>query len=93
MMSSGFRVLHCEGGDFLYKGSGFPLFCFYLSPLLSHQTLCLLYHPFNMTSYTEDILCMARDASGPSIRDMEVIQSFQSCPTTKDAVSVLSFLL
>jgi hypothetical protein len=41
-----------------------------------------------MASYAEDILCAAREASGPSLRDMEVIRSFQSCPTTKDAVSV-----
>jgi hypothetical protein len=42
-----------------------------------------------MTSYAEDIICMAREASGPSIWDMEVIMSFQSRPTTKDMVSVL----
>jgi hypothetical protein len=44
-----------------------------------------------MTSYTEDIIHMACDASCPSIWDMEVIRSFQSHPTTKDAVSVSFF--
>jgi hypothetical protein len=46
-----------------------------------------------MSSYAEDIICMAHGASGPSIRDMEVIRSFQSCPTTKDAVSDLFLFL
>jgi hypothetical protein len=41
-----------------------------------------------MTSYAEDIIHMAQGATGPSIRDMEVIRSFQSCPAQKDVVSV-----
>jgi hypothetical protein len=44
-----------------------------------------------MASYTDDILRAAREASGPSIRDLESIQCFQSRPTTKDAVRVFPF--
>jgi hypothetical protein len=92
MGSSGFRVLFSEGGDFLYKGNSFPSFHFSPSPLLLYQTL----HPsctssIIMASYAEDILRAAREAGGPSIRDMESIRCFQSCPTTKDAVRVFPF--
>jgi hypothetical protein len=41
-----------------------------------------------MASYTEEILRAACEASGPSIRDMELIRCFQSRPTTKDAVRI-----
>jgi hypothetical protein len=44
-----------------------------------------------MSSYTEDILRAAREASGPSIRDLESIQCFQARPTTKDAVRVFFY--
>jgi hypothetical protein len=78
-----------EGGDFLYKGSGFPSFTF-LHPFSSHTKLFIPFYTssFNMASYAEDILRAACEASGPSIRDMEVIRSFQSRPATKDAVCV-----
>jgi hypothetical protein len=46
-----------------------------------------------MSSYTEDILRAAREASGPSIRDLESIQCFQTRPTTKDAVCVFPFFI
>jgi hypothetical protein len=46
-----------------------------------------------MASYAEDILCVAHEASGPSLRDLETIRSFQSCSDTKDVVSVLYNLL
>jgi hypothetical protein len=46
-----------------------------------------------MASYAEDILHAAREASGPSIRDMELIRCFQSHPTTKDAVRVFFLIL
>jgi hypothetical protein len=45
-----------------------------------------------MASYAEDILRAAHEASGPSIRDLETIQCFQSRPTTKDAVRIIIFL-
>jgi hypothetical protein len=41
-----------------------------------------------MPSYAEDILRMACQANGPSIKDMDVIWSFQAHPMLKDAVSV-----
>jgi hypothetical protein len=44
-----------------------------------------------MASYAEDILRAAREASGPSIRDLESIQCFQSRLTTKDAVRIFLF--
>jgi hypothetical protein len=71
----------------------FPLFCFSPSPSsLIHHTHPLCLSLFSMTSYAKDIIRLARDATGPSIRDMEVIRSFQSRPAQKDAVSV-SFVL
>jgi hypothetical protein len=79
----------------LYKESGFPpLFAFLhpLSPYTLNSSFLSHIHYFIMASYAEDILRMARDASGPSLRDMEVIRSFQSNPTTKDAVSILLLL-
>jgi hypothetical protein len=57
-----------------------------LSP--SDYWFSFTFYYITMSAYAEDILCMVCDASGPSIRDMEVIRSFQSHPTTKDAVSV-----
>jgi hypothetical protein len=79
-----------EGGDLLYKESGFsPLLLFSIpSPLTSNSSSLHILSSI-MSSYTEVIICMARNASGPSIWDMEVIRSFQSRPTTKDAVSTL----
>jgi hypothetical protein len=44
-----------------------------------------------MASYTEEILRAAREASGPSIRDLESIQCFQTRPTTKDAVRIFFY--
>jgi hypothetical protein len=94
MMSSGFRVLSVRKGISYIKGVIFPPFAF-LHPLSSHIKLFVLFYTssINMASYAEEILCAFREASGPSLRDMEVIRSFQTCPSTKDAVSLLLFFL
>jgi hypothetical protein len=88
MMSSGFRVLFVREGIFYIKGAVFT----FLHPLSSHIKLFVPFYTssINMASYAEDILCAAHEAGGPSLRDMEVIRSFQSHPATKDTVSVSS---
>jgi hypothetical protein len=88
-MSSGFRVLLVREGISYIKGVVFSPFAF-LHPLSTHNKLFIPLYPssINMASYGEDILCVAHEASGPSLRDIETIRSFQSRPTTKDAVSV-----
>jgi hypothetical protein len=91
MKSSGFRVFLMREGICYIKRVVFLSFAF-LHPLLpSHIKLFVppTHLSFIMASYAEDRLCMAYDTCGPSIRDMEVIRSFQSNPTTKDAVSIL----
>jgi hypothetical protein len=89
MMSSGFRVLFVRKGISYIKGAIFPPFTF-LHPLSSHIKLFISFYTSSiiMASYAEDILHAAREASGPSLRDIETIRSFHSHPATKDAVSV-----
>jgi hypothetical protein len=89
MMSSGFRVLFVRKGISYIKGDIFPPFAF-LHPLSPHTKLFILFYTssINMASYAEDILRAAREASGPSLRDIETIRSFQSRPANKDTVSV-----
>jgi hypothetical protein len=88
-MSSGFRVLLVREEISYIKGAIFPPFAF-LHPLSSHIKLFIPFYTssINMASYAEDILRAAREASSPSLRDIETIRSFQSRPATKDAVSV-----
>jgi hypothetical protein len=76
-------------GTLYIKGVVFPSFAF-LHPLSSHTHLFIPSYTssFNMTSYTEEFLRAAREASGPSIRDIELIRCFQARPTTKDAVHI-----
>jgi hypothetical protein len=83
-----------EGGNSLYKGSGFSLLVLFFipSPHLYSSFYTLLSSSFNMASYAEDIIRMAQDATGPSIQDMEVIRSFQSRPAQKDMVSSFPFI-
>jgi hypothetical protein len=94
MMSSGFRAFFVREGICYIKRVVFLSFAFLHPLLLSHikPFIPLTHLSFIMASYAENILRMAYDTHGPSIRDMEVIMSFQSNPTTKDAVSIFRFM-
>jgi hypothetical protein len=89
MRSSGFRVLLVREGISYIKGRFSLLLLFSIPSPLTSQFLAPFYtSSINMASYAEDILHAACEASSPSLRDIEVIRSFQSCPATKDTVSV-----